>query len=181
MIGKLSWVAAAFAVLALAAPSLASASQMTESGGGATPVGEHFEAFATNTSFVTSKLGTVTCSSLTGDNELTTNSGGTVAAEGLSTGFGFSCLLNSKSEVFVPHFELDEMNLTSTSSGSATLKAELLLPGSIVCNVSGTVAITYKSGSSTIHVSGSKLKDGPCGEVSVTDDFVLGSGLYVLD
>lgn len=171
MVRKLSLCLAAAALIAFAAPSLASASQLTNSKGVALLVGSQFEGTAVKKVAIAIEEGpNFECEPVKFANKVTVNKGGIVTAIPANSGSG-SC----SELVSIAKFELKALELKSATSGSATANVELAFKPGGGCRYEGPVALTYTAGGSEIHVSGTlpAATAEACVRLTVAGDFAL--------
>lgn len=169
MFRKIGLLAIAAAVLALAAPSLASAAQLTKAAGGAVEIGSMIEASASGKTKITIEGGPQTeCQTVNYAEKLQVNSGGIVSGTGIpgtASGFCFESAFK---------LELLSFELKSATSGSGNVRIEITLAGGGKCSWEGAVAVTYVAGGSGIQINGSKLAGLPkaCGLLTVTGSYI---------
>jgi hypothetical protein len=144
------------ALLALAIPAAASASQLT-SGGKALGVGSVVQATSINATTDTS-AGTLKCSHVSVAGKVTKNTGGestaTTSGEGTTSGCEFGTL-----PATITDATLLGLTLLSPTNGSAsvTFVADI---GALKCHFAGTVAVTYTAGGSVLHLAGTLAGTG---------------------
>jgi hypothetical protein len=178
MAKKFSLLLAAVAVVAFAVPSMASAAQITGVGVGGHVVGR------SNDTFTFTSIGTLECEEVVIEGEITANSGGTVAANGIGTGETFNCFSEGE-PILITDATLLNLHTTGPANGTVGLTFEADLPVVGTCHYGGTVALTYVSGSDELHIEG-PLTASPaaCGTAEIEGDFTIekaGGGAVVLD
>jgi hypothetical protein len=154
MAKKFSLLMAAMAILAFAIPSFANASEMTNSGGGATVVGTKVIGTSSSASvtLTTSLLGALSCEHVTLEGKLTVNSGGTVEGEGSGEGTQSGCT-RSGSPITISDTTVTNIKSTVSGIGTASFVTTATI-NTTVCHFTGTnVPFTYKSGTDTLIVN----------------------------
>ena len=144
------------ALLALAIPAMASASQLT-SGGKAVAVGTVIRATSSNATTDTS-AGTLTCVSVSVDGKVTKNSGGESTATTSGEGTTSGCKLG-ETAVTITDPTLLGLTLINGTTGSASLTFVADI-GALKCHFSGTVPATYVPKSGVLHLAGTLVGSG---------------------
>jgi len=165
MVKKLTLLAMAVAAIAaFAIPAAASAATVTGA-----EVNSVIHGVSTNATTAT-ELGTLECEEVTINGELTEN-GPTITADGVGVGSTRGCKI-AGSELTVTNPTLVHLSSTGPTSGTASLSfVGDLFGGLIKCTYTGTVAVTYSSGGSSIHLNG-PLSSG-CGAATFNADFAI--------
>jgi hypothetical protein len=159
------------ALVAFAAPAIASANTGQLTGAGETLVGT-----STNTKTVTA-AGTLVCSHVELEGEVQEN-GASGSMLGNGVGFTEGCEVEQNhAPVTITDPTVTTLTLNS-SGGSATLTFISDIAGVLVCHFSGTVPVTWTAPSNTIHIAGTLTGTGAgCPTAgSISGDFALSSG-----
>jgi hypothetical protein len=186
MMGKRIVLVIALAVAsALAVPSVAGASQLTNSGGGSTPVGTKLTIRSiSHIRLTTAALGTLDCAGGFLNMELTKNSGFTV--EGVGVGVGEVALCETEKKVSFSTSDLTLTNFKSTVSGEGTVNFSMAAKiASVSCQFTGTnVKFTYAAGNTFRFTKATGVTGGNCGSTQLDGEFELekvGGGSVILE
>jgi hypothetical protein len=145
------------ALLALAIPAMASASQLT-SGGKALAVGTVVQATSSNAKTVVGETA-LTCTSVAVSGKLTKNTGGESVATTNGAGTTSGCKFGTTAAT-ITDATLLGLTLVSPTVGTASLTFVADI-GPLVCHFSSTsVAVTYTAGASSIHLAGTLIGSG---------------------
>jgi hypothetical protein len=171
----------AVAVLACTASSVAGASTATVPAGAVAPVGTRFTTTGSDFIMQSNLLGTITCSTLNLNGEITKNSGGLVEGSGVNTSPEQSGCKTGEKAVTITSFEISKF-LTSTSgkgTWSFAMKTDI---ASLGCIYTGTnVPFTYTSGTNVMQFAAATAtgivgSPASCGTTKFQGSFVLESG-----
>jgi hypothetical protein len=177
MVKKLTLLATAIAVVALAVPAFANATVLTENG---VPVGtgSHIRGLSNN-AVTRTPIGELECGAVEVGGEVTVNNGTTVRG----IGDGFESTTECKVEpgegsLTVEHIKLENIESSETGKGSVTFTFIAQLPGELECHFQGTVPGTFTEDSDIISIKGQGLEGTPSicgekGEVEFEGDFTL--------
>jgi hypothetical protein len=181
MVKKLTLLAAAVAVLALAVPAFASATVLTMPSETKVPTGTLIKGVSTDT-VTTTPLGELTCESVEVQGTVTVNNGTTVEGTGNGTSKTANCFVEPEHEpLTVEKISLTNLKSSVTGQGTASFSFVAQLPGELECKFSGTVPGTFVEGTGTLNLTGHGLVGSPtiCGtekEVTFKGDFPLTTG-----
>lgn len=164
-------------ILALAIPSLANASELTNSGGGATAVGTRLSLNSSSGSvtLTTAAVGATGCTSLDLNLRLTANSGGTVEGEGSGEGTTSGCSSTGGKTLVFSDITLTKLKSTTSGSGTINFTAKALVGGSVSCTYTGTsVPFTYTTKTNILKfVKAGGITGGNCGSTTLDAEFTL--------
>jgi hypothetical protein len=187
MVKKFSMLLAAVAVLAIAVPAMANATELnTKSTGGAgtrVPVNTVVTGTGANISLTSSTLGTINCKKLNLKGKVTVNNGTTVEASNAGEAPEQETCLNGTKPVNVTNVTLTKLFSNETGKGTASFTAvvDIKNPESeLKCTFTGTnVPGTWTSPSSTITFSsaaGVTSTPAACGTAKLDGAFTLEVG-----
>jgi hypothetical protein len=180
MAKKLSLMFLAFAVVAVAIPAIAGATTATLPKGTVAPVGTTITGTGSDVILQSNLLGTITCSTLNLNADITKNSGGTVEASGDNVNPTQSGCVNGSKAVTVTEVEITRVFSNTSGSGSASFVARLDIGSELKCTFTGTnVAFTFTSGTNVIKFSSAAGVSGSpaaCGTLKLTGEFALEQG-----
>ncbi len=185
MVKKLSLLVAAVAVLAFAVPAMASASALTNPGGGGelTAVGTAITGTGSNVVLKSSTLGEIKCETLTLSGKVVKNSGGEVEGSASNENPPTKNCKNGEKTVVVTKVELTKLFTSTSGSGTANFVAKIDV-GSTACTFTGTsVPFTYTPKTTTgviTFTSAGGVSGGACGTAPLTGSFILKSSLGAL-
>jgi hypothetical protein len=166
-------------VLACITSSAASASSATSPAGTLTPVGTRFTTTGSDLIMQSSLLGTITCSILNLNGEITKNSGGVVEGSGANSSPTQSGCKNGEKAVTITSFEISKFFTSTAGSGTWTFKMVTDI-SSLSCTYTGTsVPFTYTTGTNVMNFSSASGVTGSpasCGTTKISGTFALEAG-----
>jgi hypothetical protein len=187
MIKKLGLLIAAVAVLAFAVPAAASAApSITSVAGTKAPVNTKITGTASDVSFTSSTLGTITCDEVTIYGKLSENTGTSVKMGTEGEGTTENCEDNGD-EISFSDITVTNLAMTVVNKGTLSFDATAHLPGALECVFTGTnVPFTYVSTTPNITFNksgGIKAVPAGCGNITFDATFKLeiGGTAVILD
>jgi len=186
MIKRLTLVASVIAVVAFAAPAMASANpQLTMPAGTTVPKGTLITGTSTNAVTKTS-IGELKCEKVVLNGEVTENSGTSVTGVGIGEGTTTTCTDNG-AKISIVDVTLSDLHSSESEKGTATFSFKGELPVVGTCTYTGTGApFTYVTNSDIIKFTEATLTASPkaCGTAHLSGEFTLettGGGEVILD
>lgn len=176
MIKKLTLLAAAVAVVALAVPAMAGASQLTMPAGTTVPVETKITGTSTN-AVTTTSIGELKCAKVVLNGEVTKNNGTEVAGVGIGTGTTTTCT-DEGASINITNVTLTSLASSTSGSGTAAFSFQADLPVVGTCTYTATAApFTYVSGANPAELKFTKatLTASPsaCGTAKLDGEFKL--------
>jgi hypothetical protein len=177
MIKKLSLLLAAVAVLAFAAPSMASASAVTFPAGTLLATGNPLELTGTNILFTSSITGEIGCEKLNLIGTLTKNNGTEVEGSGVAEKpVQEKCKTTEGAAVTITNWTTTKFLLTTTGNGTINFDAVVDEPP-LTCTVVGTnVPFTYAVGGDNVafnKAGGITVSPAGCGTLKLDGSFTV--------
>lgn len=175
MARKLSLFLAAAAIVAFAAPALASAAPEITVNGARAPIGTQISGSSTNTVWKT-ELGNFTCGTVTFSGQITANTGSTFAGKGTSAMTTSSCFFKGTTAFTIDDATLLSLHSATPGAGTASLTYTATAFG-LTCHYSNAaLPFTYPALGNTLTVKG-ELTASPaeCGNTAIESTFTITS------